>query len=240
MSVTDIGSIKYTNSPNSQQYTLTAAGANTQDFAKQQPETYNDYFNRLKTDSLVLVKGAAPTSKVKPADGAAFQRRLQYYRRLYIDGDILLNMLATTNPVSPNYITTFTVTPRLEKKWVSIYSPVSYNANGQFNWGAGVRVGPLFVGSGSILSSMLKQRLQTADVHMGLTIPIFQTKSNKDKTPTLSDTVYRDKKIADDRDGDGVVDSKDQCLTARAPYRSSAAPMTTATAYPITATNVPV
>jgi outer membrane protein OmpA-like peptidoglycan-associated protein len=217
MSITDIGSVNYTNSLNSQQYTLTAVGANTQDFAKQQPETYNDYFNRLKTDSLVVVKGAAPTSKVSLPTALHFNVDYEIFKRLYINGDILLNMLATTNPVSPNYITTFTVTPRLEKKWVSIYSPVSYNANGQFNWGAGVRVGPLFVGSGSVLSSLMKQRLQTADVHMGLTIPIFQSKSNKDKTPTLADTVYRDKKLVDDRDGDGVVDSKDQCPDSAGP-----------------------
>jgi outer membrane protein OmpA-like peptidoglycan-associated protein len=217
MSVTDIGSVNYTNSLNSQQYTLTANGANTKDFAKQSAETYNDFFNRLKTDSLVLAKGAAPTSKVSLPTALHFNIDYQIYSRIYINGDILLNMLATTNPVSPNYITTFTVTPRLEKKWVSIYSPVSYNANGQFNWGAGVRIGPLFVGSGSVLSSLMKQRIQTADVHMGLSIPIFQHGTNKDKTPTLADTVYRDKKMVDDRDGDGVVDSKDQCPDSAGP-----------------------
>jgi len=37
------------------------------------------------------------------------------YKRLYINADVLLNMLAATNPVSPNYVTTLTVTPRLEK-----------------------------------------------------------------------------------------------------------------------------
>jgi outer membrane protein OmpA-like peptidoglycan-associated protein len=94
---------------------------------------------------------------------------------------------------------------------------VSYNANGQFNWGAGVRIGPFFVGSGSILSSLMKQRIQDADAHMGLSIPIFQHSSNKDKKPTLSDTVYRDKKLIDDRDGDGVVDSKDQCPDSAGP-----------------------
>ena len=217
LAITDIGSVNYTNSPNSQTYTLTADGHNTDEFAKQSGETYNDYFTRLKTDGLITTKAAAVSSKVALPTALHFNVDYEIYKRIFINGDVLLNMLATTNPISPNYITTFTVTPRLEKKWVSIYSPVSYSANGQLNWGAGVRIGPLFVGSGSVLSSMLKQRIQTADAHIGLTIPIYQHRSSKDKTPTLSDTVYRDKSLVDDRDGDGVVDSKDQCPDSAGP-----------------------
>ena len=40
----------------------------------------------------------------------------EIYKRLFINGDILFNMVATTSPTSPNYVTTVTVTPRLEKK----------------------------------------------------------------------------------------------------------------------------
>lgn len=217
LSVTDIGSVTYTNSLNSQQYTLSATGQNTQQFAKQSGESVDDYITRLKNDGLITSKGVAAASKVSLP--TAFHLNLDYeiYKRLYINADVLMNMLATTNPMSPNYVTTVTATPRLEKKWVSIYSPVSYSANGQLNWGAGIRIGPLFVGSGSVLSSMLKQRIQAADAHIGLTIPIFRPASSRDKKPTLSDTVYRDKKLVDDRDGDGVVDSKDQCPDSAGP-----------------------
>lgn len=215
VSVTDIGTIKYTNSTNSAQYTLTADGRNAAEFEKQQGETYDDYIARLKTTGLITQKGTAVTSNVKLPTALHVNGDYQVYKRLYINGDVLLNMVATSSPTSPNYVTTFTVTPRMEKKWVSIYSPVSYSANGQLNWGAGFRFGPLFVGSGSVLSSMFKQRLQSADAHMGLTIPIFQT--NRKKNPTLSDTVYRDKNLTHDRDGDGVVDEKDECPDSAGP-----------------------
>jgi outer membrane protein OmpA-like peptidoglycan-associated protein len=215
VSVTDIGSINYTNSPNSQQYTLTATGANTAEFNKQDGETYDDYINRLKTSNLIAVKGAAVSSKVSLPTALHVNADYQIYKRLYINGDVLLNMVATSSPASPNYVTTFTVTPRMEKKWVSLYSPVSYTANGQLNWGAGLRFGPLFVGSGSVLSSLFKQRLQTADAHVGLTIPIFQ--HDKNKKPALADTVYRNKDLTHDRDGDGVVDEKDECPDSAGP-----------------------
>jgi len=217
LSVTDIGSIKYTNSLNSKQYTLTATGYNTADFSKLSGESFNEYFNRLQSTGMITSKGLAPLSKVSLPTALHLNLDYEIYKRIYINGDVLFNMESTSNPMSPNYVTTFTVTPRLEKKWVSVYSPVSYNANGQLNWGAGVRIGPFFAGSGSVLSSLMKQRLQTADAHMGLTIPIFQHASSKDKKPTIADTVYRDKKLVDDRDGDGVVDSKDQCPDSAGP-----------------------
>jgi outer membrane protein OmpA-like peptidoglycan-associated protein len=214
MSVTDIGSIKYTNSANSQQYTITADGRNTAEFALQDGETYGGYITRLKSTGLIAQKGVPVTSTVKLPTALHVNADYQIYKRLYINGDVLLNMVATTSPSSPNYVTTFTVTPRMEKKWVSVYSPVSYAANGQLNWGAGVRLGPLFVGSGSVLSSLFKQRLQTADAHIGLTIPIFQHPKDK---KSKSDTVYRNKDLTHDRDGDGVVDEKDECPDSAGP-----------------------
>jgi len=216
-SITDIGSVNYTNSPNSQAYSMTADGRNTTEFAKQDGESMDAYFTRLKSSGLVTTKGSTLTSKVSLPTALHFNVDYEIYKRIYINGDVLLNMLATSNPISPNYITTFTVTPRLEKKWMSIYSPVSYNVNGQLNWGAGVRLGPLFVGSGSVLSSLLKSRIQTADVHAGVTIPIFQ--HNNRKEPKLSDTAYRDKNLTNDRDGDGVVDAKDECPDSAGPIK---------------------
>jgi outer membrane protein OmpA-like peptidoglycan-associated protein len=91
---------------------------------------------------------------------------------------------------------------------------VSYNVQGLLNWGAGVRFGPLFVGSGTVLSSLVRQRIQSADAHIGLTIPIFQHDKDKHKK---ADTVYKSKDLTNDRDGDGVVDAKDQCPDSAGP-----------------------
>jgi outer membrane protein OmpA-like peptidoglycan-associated protein len=217
MSVTDLGSVKYTNSANSQVYTVTADGHNTSELVKQDNETYDGYINRLKTGGLVVPKGLAPMGKVMLPTAFHFNLDYNVYKRIYIDADVLFNTMAENNPISPNYITTFTVTPRLEKKWLSIYSPVSYNVQGQVNWGAGVRFGPMFVGSGTVLSSLIKQHIQTADVHVGLTIPIFQHTNKEDKKHNKTDTIYRNKDLTHDRDGDGVVDEKDECPDSAGP-----------------------
>jgi len=224
LSLTDIGNVNYTNSPNSQTYAMNAVGHNTAELAFQNGETNDQYLTRLKNDGIIVSK-ATGASSVKVSLPTAVHVNADYhvYKRIFVDGDILLNMVSTTNLLSPNYITSFTVTPRLEKKWVSIYSPVSYNVQSQLTWGAGVRFGPLFVGSGSVLSNMLRNRIQAADVHVGLTVPIFQaSRKKKQDTDTIPhkgkvDTIYKQVIVTHDRDGDGVVDEKDECPDSAGP-----------------------
>lgn len=218
LSITDIGQMSYKNSPNGATYTLNVDGHNTSELQKQGSESINNYFMRLTTQGLMTAVSPPNTATVKLPTAVHLNVDYNIFERLYINADVLMNMLAASNPVSPNYITTVTVTPRLEKKWFSIYSPVSYNVQGQLNWGAGVRMGPLFVGSGSVLSSLMKNKIEAADAHVGLTIPIFQhrkSKEKEDKKQNKTDTVY--KSGVSDRDGDGVVDAKDECPDSAGP-----------------------
>jgi len=223
LSLTDLGSVNYDNSPNGKIYTVTADGHNTSELQKVSNETFDQYFNRLQTAGLVTSKGNSSKINAKLPTAVHVNGDYNIYKKLFINADVMINTVANTNQVTPNYVTNFTVTPRLEKKWFSIYSPVSYNANGQLTWGAGARMGPLFVGSGSVLSSLFKNRIQHADVHIGLTIPIFQhskedeKKKKKDKDKT--DTLYKKIIITHDRDSDGVVDDKDPCPDSAGPIQ---------------------
>jgi outer membrane protein OmpA-like peptidoglycan-associated protein len=61
---------------------------------------------------------------------------------------------------------------------------------------------------------MFRNRIQAADFHVGITIPVFSKSKEKDNKPNKynkTDTVYRYKNLTHDRDGDGVVDEKDEC-----------------------------
>jgi outer membrane protein OmpA-like peptidoglycan-associated protein len=220
-SITDIGQIKYHNSPNGAEYSLNVTGQNTSQLEKLGSESFNAYFQRLQATSLITEQSAPSMATVKMPTTVRVNVDYNIYERLYINADIAVNMLSNTDPMSPNYITTATVTPRLEKKWISIYSPVSYNAQGQLNWGAGVRLGPVFMGSGSVISAMFKNKISSADAHIGLTIPIFQHRRSADKKPK-TDTVY--KAGVSDRDGDGVVDSKDECPDSAGPVELKGCP----------------
>lgn len=86
-------------------------------------------------------------------------------------------------PVS-QVINTVTLTPRLEMKWLSIYSPLSYRQyDSKPSWGLGLRAGPVIIGSGSVLTNLLSTKSRTADVYAGLKLPIYgREKEKKPKT----------------------------------------------------------
>jgi len=201
---------------------LTADGKNAQELQTKNGENFDQYFTRLQDSGLVTSKGGNGKIAAKLPTALHINADYNVYKKIFVNADVLLNTVANTNQLTPNYITTFTITPRLEKKWFSIYSPVSYNVQGQLNWGAGARIGPLFIGSGSVLSSLVKNRIQHADVHIGLTIPIFQHNKNeekKDKKDKKTDTLIKKILITHDKDSDGVVDEKDACPDSAGPIQ---------------------
>lgn len=72
-----------------------------------------------------------------------------------------------------NTINTVSITPRIETKRFSIYSPVSLREyQSGIMWGFGLRLGPLTVGSGSVLSNLLSSSSKSTDVYLGFKVPL--------------------------------------------------------------------
>lgn len=109
--------------------------------------------------------------------------RLPAALRLLADVSFTRNLyltLASTQSLSGEDVlatsvrNTVVVAPRFESKWLSIYSPFSLGDAEGFRWGAGLRFGPLTVGSGSALSALLRDRTQAVDVFAGVKIPVYR------------------------------------------------------------------
>ncbi len=62
-----------------------------------------------------------------------------------------------------------TLTPRYEDKIWGVYLPINYNYLTHLNAGLSFRVGPFFLGSGSVLSALFSNSKQ-ADVHIGIRV----------------------------------------------------------------------
>ncbi len=97
------------------------------------------------------------------------------------------------------------LTPRFESKWFSFYSPISVIQHSGFQWGAGLRAGPLYVGSGSVLSLLISDESKAADVYVGLKVPVYQSRPK-------------------DKDGDGVLDKVDECPEKAGPEENYGCP----------------
>ena len=77
-------------------------------------------------------------------------------------------------PVS-RIVNHFQITPRWESGWISIYSPIGTRqySNGIY-WGLGLRMGPVFLGSGSVITNLISSSSQSADFYFGLKIPMYR------------------------------------------------------------------
>jgi outer membrane protein OmpA-like peptidoglycan-associated protein len=233
-SVTDIGSVKYTNSKQGNSYTVNGAGYSTQDLQKNDGETIDQYFTRLQNDNIIKIQTHTDDLKVKLPTALRFDVDYHLYKRLFINAGSVVNLIGKDkNPYTASYTTSYTITPRLEKKWFALYTPFYYNTElKKMSFGAGLRLGQLFIGSGSVLSTMLTNKnISAADFHMGFAISIYQrvrTRKNKvkeepaeevkpvqpqpvQKTDTVEKKVEVIKEVTHDRDNDGVTDDKDAC-----------------------------
>jgi hypothetical protein len=92
---------------------------------------------------------------------------------LYLSAGTQLSLVNQDKPENPFLYSGFTLTPRYEGRGLGLYVPINYNNLTKLTMGTTLRLGPLYVGSGSILSALLSQSKQ-ADVHVGLRLGILK------------------------------------------------------------------
>jgi hypothetical protein len=121
---------------------------------------------------------------------STLQLNLDYHfsRGFYVNVASQLPLSNTdTKPYNSRYYTSLTITPRYEGRSIGLYVPLNYNKLTNFNAGVSFRLGPLFVGSGSILTSFFGNSKQ-ADFHFGLRFGGLHEKSAKRNVEKNSST----------------------------------------------------
>ncbi len=141
----------------------------------------------------------------------------KFYLNLNTDVSIASKTKANANRIA-NLVS---LTPRFETKFFSFYLPLSVVQYSGFQVGAGLRAGPLYIGSGSVLS-LVGGESSGADVYAGLKVPIFKSKPkdkdsdgvpNKlDKCPDTAGPAGNNGCPWGDKDNDGVKDNDDACI----------------------------
>jgi hypothetical protein len=164
MSITDIGSINYKESE------LTAYDLNnTVDV-----DSFDEGNTGQTLDSLYSGVTSIRSTKIKLPTALNLLIDYKIKNKLYVSLASSFSLVATNSATANGIINTVTIAPRLETKWFSIYSPISFRQYGDFAWGAGLRFGPLMVGSGSVLTNLLSDSSKTTDVYVGLKVPIYR------------------------------------------------------------------
>ncbi|MEC7267225.1 MAG: DUF5723 family protein [Bacteroidota bacterium] len=121
------------------------------------------------------------------------------------------------NPEKSRDISEFSLTPRYENHWFGFYLPVSINTNGNAHLGAGMRFGPLVVGTNDF-TPLFRETTYDANFYAALNIPIRKRLRDKDRDH-VSNSVDECRRVpgsweglgCPDLDKDGLNDDVDEC-----------------------------
>ena len=237
ISLLDFGSIQFNKSTNeAANYNLNIPDGNSFNLRSVSGKSVQQFIHVLNT-SPYFIAGTPQNSSYTVKLPATLQGNVDWlYNKNWgfnFAAQINLNSAGNFNLYNFN---AYSVTPRWENQLVSVDLPLSYNELTQFNAGLAFRIGPFFIGSGSIISSIFQNSKQ-ADIHLGLHFGLLYKKKmrlDKDK-----DGIYDDvDKCPDepgvaryqgcpipDTDSDGINDEEDSCKTVPGAERYHGCPI---------------
>lgn len=164
-SVTDIGKLNYKNMVEN---TYDITGRVTQDDIDSADNIF-DFFdaNYIKTSSIKGVQANLPT-----ALHTNFDWNIDNKFYLNLSGDFgLINAKKINGTAIANSVS---FTPRYETRQFSFYIPVTWMEYSGTQVGTGFRAGPLFIGSGSLISNLFSNNSKACNLYVGLKLPIYQ------------------------------------------------------------------
>ena len=225
VSVLDVGMIKFNKSENlAANYNTNIPGGSQFDLNALNGKSFGEFIPVFNA-SPYFVAGTPQSSSYTVNLPTTVQANIDYL----FNPNWAVNIAGqfnTSNSINYNLyeFNSYSVTPRWENPLISVELPLNYNSLTQFNAGLAFRIGPFFIGSGSIISALFNNTKQ-ADVHIGLNWGMqFKKKlrpdtdkdgvyDDVDKCPTVYGLARYEGCPIPDTDGDGINDEQDSCVT---------------------------
>ena len=197
VSVTDIGFIDYKDGIR-EAFNITDTDVNQNQFEAQADfgAALNTFYTQ--TNSATGYKIDLPTALHVNVDWS-------FTNKVYLNLNTDFSLMSKDRISANRVLNPVSLTPRFESKWFSFYMPLSVIENNGFRMGAGLRAGPLYIGSGSVISAFTSDNNREADVYAGLKIPVYQG-------------------VPKDKDEDGIIDKFDDCPKVSGPVENNGCP----------------
>jgi hypothetical protein len=130
-------------------------------------DDYKEYFN--SRPAYFTPDNSMNSAEYKVSLPTTLQIDLDYnlHKNLYVALASQLGVSNSSAAFKSRYYNMLTLTPRYEGKGIGLSVPINYNGLTKFNMGTSFRLGPLFFGSGSVLSALFGESKQV-DAHFGL------------------------------------------------------------------------
>lgn len=226
LSITDLGSIKYNNSKIDSYNINGVVTAQDIDDIDEIGDFLEEHYG-TPTTVYKTVKANLPTVMHLDADW-------NMYKKFYLNLNGNLSLVDKSAMGKTSSANTVILTPRYETKWFTFSLPINYMEYSGMQVGTGLRFGPLFVGSSSLITNWISKESKAADVYFGFKIPVYQKKFKDTDEDGVLDKVDACKKVAGpaenngcpwpDTDADTVVDKDDTCPTVAGPTENKGCP----------------
>lgn len=223
VSVMDIGEIKFKKSSNdAANYNVAIPPGGTFALSNFRDRSVSEYTDVLNASPYFTNVGTGST-EYKISIPTTVQANVDYNinDRWFVN---LAGQIATSKTQGLNLyaFNSYTLTPRYDVERFGISVPINYNELTDFNAGISFRFGPVFLGSGSVITALFDNNKQ-ADLHLGVRFGMPYKKVKKtdtdgdgiydkeDQCPTVPGVARYNGCPVPDRDGDGVNDEEDKC-----------------------------
>ncbi|GBF20932.1 MULTISPECIES: DUF5723 family protein [Arenibacter] len=132
--------------------------------------------------------GTTTVKDIKVSLPTALQINIDYRitHRVYASVNYNTSLLEADKPYNNIGQNILSISPRYETRFFSLYLPVSFSELGGTAIGTGFRLGPLVIGSGTILSTLFSDNAKSANIYAGLKVPIYQKRKSKLENDTLT------------------------------------------------------
>ncbi|MEO9893367.1 DUF5723 family protein [Aurantibacter sp.] len=170
VALTDFGRIKY------KDVELNTYNLNSSISTNNLSDSFEDKLddNYSKTTTIGEATAMLPTSLRINGD-------YRFTKNIYTSINFTLSLNPKNGLYNNNTLNLISIAPRFESKFVSLYTPVNYSNLSGLTFGAGLRMGPLIVGSGTLFSSLFSKKPDLANVYVGLKVPMFHDKAKNPK-----------------------------------------------------------
>ena len=223
VAVTDIGQIKFKKNTNQTgNYNANIPAGSSFDLSQFKDKSIKD-FTSVLNGSPFFTNAGTGSKEYKVSLPTTIQANIDYNinDRFFVN---LAGQVATSKTDGLNLyaFNSYTLTPRYDVERFGISVPINYNELTDFNAGLSFRFGPVFIGSGSVITALFDNNKQ-ADLHFGVRFGMPYKKVKKtdtdgdgifdkeDKCPTIPGVARYQGCPVPDRDGDGVNDEEDKC-----------------------------
>lgn len=222
LSLTDLGSVKYKKGNNSADFIIDG----TLDISQwrqnfQDLETFNDDLINKDKDGIVTKLDDGETYyRMSLPTQINLQVDYNIWKNFYINlsGSLAMRQAYTKYSKVHGY-NAISITPRYERRWFGVAIPLQYNQFAGFAVGLGLRLGPVWIGSNNLVSTIASGKTKNANVQALLKLPIFQPRLKDrdgdgflDKEDDCPDEFGLPQFVGcPDRDGDGIMDKEDDC-----------------------------